>query len=315
VKTSIPASQQMRKRANRITAFACALSLACLSYLNGPARGAEAIAPAKADESGWTKRWDKIENELDKIFRESMAKLHLGNEQKELTFSSSVDVREMPDAYVARIYAPKSDESKLKVTYDNGMLHISMNDKVAGPFKANVPIPGPVQAAKMRVENKDGIVVATLPKQTTGAAALPPVAAGPAEDVDQQTLREMQRMRDRMDQMTRDLFSDVPNAPSIPQEPLFGSTVKLDNEKNDYVVHFYLPDRDLTNVKVDVKNQQLELTASGQTNKETKGKAGSESKTSTDEYAQLITLPGPVAADQIKVDHAAGAVTVTLPKK
>ena len=41
-----------------------------------------------------------------------------------------------------------------------------------------------------------------------------------------------------------------------------GSAVHVDDQKNQYVVHFNLPDKDLKNVNVKLENGQLRLTAS-----------------------------------------------------
>ncbi|HZS54501.1 MAG TPA: Hsp20 family protein [Bryobacteraceae bacterium] len=268
-------------------------------------------------ESSWSERWQKLESELDKVFHDTVSKLRPATKEKEMTFSSSVDVREKPDAYVASVYLPKSDESNVKVTFENGSLHISANDKTADAYEENIIIPGPVKADKMKVEHKEGLIIATLPKETAGVATVPtpaPAFEPWTEDWDQQVVREMQRMQDRMDQMTRDLLSGVPNEPVITQQPFFGSTVNLENEKDKYVVHFYLPDRDLSNVKVEVKDKQLHLIASEQSKKETASKTAASSEYSAGEYSQMITLPGPVHADQMKIDRKEGTVTVTLPK-
>ena len=129
---------------------------------------------------------------------------------KESTFSSSIDVRGTPDAYVARIYVPAGDESKLNVTFDKGTLRISSIDKIAGAFDENIAIPGPVKADKLKIEHKEGIVVVTLPRELERSAIVAAPAAGIASAAattggsvsgswDQQVVREMQRMKDQMD--------------------------------------------------------------------------------------------------------------------
>ena len=275
------------------------------------------MTSSTATESSWSERWQKLENELDKVFHDTVSKLTPGTKEKELTFSSSVDIRENPDAFVARIYLPKNSASNVGVTFENGVLHITSNDKTAGSYDERIAIAGPVNGDKMKVERKEGLLVVTLPKKAEGIASAPtsaPDLTPWGEGWDQHVVREMQRMQDRMDQLTRDLMSGLPNQTSITQKPLFGSTVNVENEKDKYVVHFYLPDRDISSVKVDLKDNQLHLTASEQSNKETANKMGSTSEYSAGTYSQLITLPGPVHADQMKIDRKEGTVIVTLPK-
>jgi HSP20 family molecular chaperone IbpA len=276
-------------------------------------------APATSTESNWSERWQKLESDLDKLFHDTVAKLHPAMEEK--AFNSTVDVREKPDAFVARIYVPKEDESKVNVKFAQGALRITTSDKVVAGYDESIAIPGPVNAEKMKIEHKDGIVVVTLPKESKGLAAAPEAKPAPApttESWDQSIVREMQRMEDRMDQLTRDAFrgiSGTSNTAANAERPLLGSSVSLDNDKDKYVVHFCLPDRDLSDVKVKVTdNDQLRITASEESKKETKTKTGTNSQLSEGEYSQVITLPGPVHAGDIKIDRKAGVVTVTLPK-
>ena len=109
------------------------------------------------------------------------------------------------------------------------------------------------------------------------------------------------------------MVSGFPNQVAI-TEPSFGSTVNVDNKKDKYVVHFYLPDRDFSNVKAVVDGNQLQLTAKNESKKETTDKTGSSAEFSADEYSQIITLPGPIQADKMKIDRKESTVTVILPK-
>ena len=277
-------------------------------------------APSKAaamtsTDATWSERWQRLESDLDKLFHDTVAKLHPATKEK--AFSSTVDVREKPDAFVARIYVPKEDESKVNVKYAQGALRITTSDKSAGGYDESIAIPGAVNAEKMNVAHKDGIVIVTLPKDSKGLAATSETKPNPAtatENWEQTLVREMQRMEDRMDQLTRDAFggtSSTANTATITERPLLGSSMNLDNEKDKYVVRFCLPDRDLSEVKVKVsENNQLRITAS----EESKRKTGTNSEVSEGEYSQVITLPGPVHAGDMKIDRQAGVVTVTLPK-
>ena len=104
-------------------------------------------------------------------------------------------------------------------------------------------------------------------------------------------------MQDRMDQMTRDVLVDIPGEDiSIIQKPSFGSMVKIDDLDGKYIVHFYLPDHNLSDVKIKVKGNQLQIAASG-------------------DSKQVITLPGPVNDEEMKLVRENKTIIVTLPKK
>ncbi|HWB59533.1 MAG TPA: Hsp20 family protein [Chthoniobacteraceae bacterium] len=294
-------------------------------------------APASTIEQ----RWHAMENGIDRIFSDAMQDLHLtgnsptpgqasstqpGNAQ----FGSSIDIREKPDAYEARVYVPKADIASTNVTLKDGTLNITAGDKTSGNYEESVQLPGPVLAEKMKIENKDGFLLVTIPKDKSAAAAktIAP-ATSPAQTAgqwDSDIVREMQRMQDRMDQFTRDALAGIPGATDTTgaTSPVAGagitgglldSSVKLDDQKNQYVAHFYLPDTDTANVKVNVNGDELRLSATNESKKETTGANGAQSQYSAESnYQEEVTLPGPVHADRMTVDRKAGVVTVTLPK-
>jgi HSP20 family molecular chaperone IbpA len=97
-------------------------------------------------------------------------------------------------------------------------------------------------------------------------------------------------MQARMEQIFRDAFpNDLTSGLNTLQ---LGSAVHLDDQKNKYVVHFYLPDKDLKNVDVKLRNGKLRLTASETESSQQKGM----SQMQSGHYEQLMTLPGPVKA-------------------
>jgi HSP20 family molecular chaperone IbpA len=119
----------------------------------------------------------------------------------------------------------------------------------------------------------------------------------------------MARMQVRMDQIFRDAFPADQNLTSGFNQ--LGSAMHIDNQKNKYVVRFYLPDNDLKNVDVKLENgNQLRLTASENQNEKTRNATNMESG----EYEQLMTLPGPVKKQGMKVERQNGTIVVTLPK-
>lgn len=120
---------------------------------------------------------------------------------------------------------------------------------------------------------------------------------------------EMQR---RMDQTFRDVFG--PDTSSGTSAAQLGSAVNVDEQSDKYVVHFYLPDRDLSNVKVNFENGRLALTAEEQKSSTNKSATGVAESTTAGRYEEMITLAGPVKDQEMKVERKSGEVIVTLPK-
>ena len=164
------------------------------------------------------------------------------------------------------------------------------------------------------------LIVVTVPKTTSltaeakPAPTLPDPALLPLTDWDREFFASMERMRHEMDQIFDDSFKEfrlTPEHRGFFDEPRFGSSVDLHEEDNNYVVRAYLPDRDMKDVNVTIEGQTLKIEAKAEEpEKKEKGTA----ITRKAHYSQLVTLPGPVQADKMKVDRKTGMLVVTLPK-
>ena len=93
-----------------------------------------------------------------------------------------------------------------------------------------------------------------------------------------------------------------------------GSSVNIDDEKDKYVVHFALPQQDISNVKVNLENGELHLSAQEQKNTSNSAASGTAETVERGRFEEMITLPGPVKESEMKVNRQANAVVVTLPK-
>jgi HSP20 family molecular chaperone IbpA len=131
-----------------------------------------------------------------------------------------------------------------------------------------------------------------------------------------QFTNRMQRIQKEMDDLFRDSVSDL-NTGIFPG-PRFDASATVQDRGNNYVATFNLPKRDLSNVKVNVKDGILSVNASAEqtTKSDQAGKNDSGAETEMlNEYEQLVTLPGPVDASKMKVDKHGDSVVITLPKK
>jgi HSP20 family molecular chaperone IbpA len=265
-----------------------------------------------------------LEARMDSIFRNTFRKV--GNWFGQATFASSVDLREQKDKYVARVYVPSGDSSRVKATMENGALHITANNQrtVNGAneteqYEQVIDFPKPVNGANMHVERKQDVVVITVPKSSITA---PVVASAPnvssvspvtnSTAWEDQILNDFDQMQENMEQAWQNAFpSDLQNNTSTSQ---LASAVNVEDQKDKYVVHFYLPDRDLSNVDVKFNNGRLELTAKEQKLTRNQSANGTVQSSIRGQYQQMIILPGPVKDNEMKVDRKPGAVIVTLPK-
>ena len=261
-------------------------------------------------------RMRDLQSDMDKIFAQTFQ--GFGSSFGQSGFASSVDLRDQNDKYVARIYLPNGDTSKLNATIKDGHLNIKTNGGTARNenFEQVITLPQPVRVDQMHIERKPNMVVITVPKQNpTGVAQSSPSPAsspGLASDWDQRMIDGMRQMEDRMNSLFQSGFAkNVFNGSNVLQ---LGSAVNVEDQKDKYVVHFALPTHDVSNVNVNYENGALRLTAREQ--KETPKSSSQAAPTTVEraQYEEMITLPGPVKEDQMQVNRQSNAVIVTLPK-
>lgn len=270
-------------------------------------------------------RLRELGNQLDEIFAQSFR--NLGSTFGQSGFAASVDLREQKDRYVARVYVPNGDTSKVNATIDNGALHVTMQateakngTRTLENYEQIITLSEPVQADRMQIERKQNMVVITVPKSVAAVAAASPMPSPSATlssspvsitDSDERMLDDMRRMQARMDQVFRNAFpNDLLNSANVLR---LGSTVNIEDQNDRYVVHFTLPDRDVSDVDVKFENGRLQLTAQKQKNTSSGPGAGTMQSVERGQYKEMITLPGPVNDSKMKVDRKGGSV-VTLPK-
>jgi len=293
--------------------------------LSGGILAMAATTPAVlADESGKEGFLEKVERWQDKMsdrFRDTWKGLR-DKSGKVSVISASVDLREQDRSYMIRLNLPDRELEKVEVKLEGDTLRIvAPAAGKAGQYEQTVVLPGVAAGAEPRVERKeeDDMIVVTVPK-SSGIADLAPSPdradsllsrpSGWESDV----LRSMDEMTREMDRIFDDAFREFslyPEHKGYFDSPRFGSFVDLKDEGSDYVVTAYLPDREVKDVKVAVEGRILKIEARAETAGDGDAKPSVIRK---GHYSQLLTLPGPVDADKMKVDRKEEVLTVTLPK-
>ena len=127
----------------------------------------------------------------------------------------------------------------------------------------------------------------------------------------------MERMRRDMDRTFDDAFGEFRAFPEFEgffDEPRFGSSLNLKDDGEHYTVRAWLPDRDMKEINVTVQDGTLRIEAKEQETTKKEDKAGTLHSTRKAAYSQLLTLPGPVQSEKMKVEKKEGMLVVTLPK-
>ncbi len=261
---------------------------------------------------------------MDAIFADTFRSV--GSWFGQSSHARSIDLREQNDRYIARLYIPRGDTSKVDAKVENGALHITAHNQgtVNGKseterYEQTITLPKPVKTNNVNVEKKDDVVVITIPKATVSA---PTVAATTAEptatasssgaDWADTMLSQMNQMQARLNQSIHDIFqNDLQAGASTAQ---LGSAMNIEEQPDKYIVHYYFPDRNLSDVNVKFEDGQLHLSAQRQKKTSDDTTGGKTQSTMVARYESITTLPGPVKESEMKVDRKNGSVIVTLPK-
>jgi HSP20 family protein len=276
-------------------------------------------AEEKKDSAGFVDKMKQWQDRMSDKFRDTWEGWR-GKKDGQSIGAASVDLREQKDNYTVRLNLPERDLDKVDIKLDGDSLQIAAPaEKKVSRYEQTITLSNVAPAAKLVIDRrqKDNLIVVTVPKSPTIAEApsltLPDPSLSPLGDWDRDIFARMEKMRRDMDRIFDESFKEFrSDHKGIFDRPRFGSSLDVQEEGDNYVVRAYLPNRDMDNVNVTVEGVTLKIEAKAEETekKEDKGMV----KSHKAHYAQVITLPGPVKADKMKVDKKEGMLVVTLPK-
>jgi HSP20 family molecular chaperone IbpA len=285
--------------------------------------GALAAEEQQGDSTSFTEKMKEWQGKMSEAFRDSWQRLWQNRDTKNPDASTvtaaSVDLREQRDSYILRLHLPNRDLEKVQIDLSGDTLRIvAPPEGKAARYEQYIHLDNLTAGITPQIERKsnDNLIVVTIPKSSAQAATTPS-ASPPAsrwDDWDRDVLEQMNRLRQEMDRIFGQAFSEFRNRPEFKEffdQAQFGSSFDVQEEGDKYVVRAYLPDRDINNVNVSVEGQVLKLEAQSEDTRQEE-KEGTFSKKA--QYSQVLSLPGPVQADKMTVDRKENMLVVTLPK-
>jgi HSP20 family molecular chaperone IbpA len=131
-------------------------------------------------------------------------------------------------------------------------------------------------------------------------------------------MTEMQRIQTEMNQF----FSRAMNEFGMNQsfltartEPGFASSIDVRDKGDHYEVHAFLPERNISNVKVSAAgNNLLRISATSSKQEKKTDKSTQTVVAEWGDYEQLVTLPGPIKTKEMKIDRKEHEIVVSVPK-
>jgi len=300
-----------------------ALAFYATAFIASPMAVADEPAKKK-DDSGFVQKMEQWQDKMSDKFRDTWKKLRGERKEKSIA-TASVDLREDKDNYTVRLNLPgrKLDQVEIKLEGDALRIVAPAEDKVSR-YEQTIALADADPLAKPKIERRqpDSLIVVSVPKSPLLAGGkhsltLPDPSLLPLTDWDRDVFTSMESMRRDMDRAFEDAFDEfraTPDHQGFFDEPRFGSSLDLKEEGDNYVVHLYLPERDMQNVNVTVENQTLKIEAKEQEITPKKEDAQALHRSRQAAYSQSFTLPGPVQGEKMKVEKKDSMVVVTLPK-
>jgi HSP20 family molecular chaperone IbpA len=278
----------------------------------------------KKDE-GFLGKMEQWQNQMSEKFRDTWKSLRSDTKDPSLA-TASVDLREDEHDYTLRLNLPGRDLDKVDIKLLGETLRIvAPAGDSAGRYEQTVALTGVNPNAEPKIERKpkDDMIVVTVRKSPLTAEkkswplTAPDSVLSPLSDWENDIFDRMAKMSREMDVIFEDAFRELRSIPEHKDyfdEPRFGSSIDLKEDRENYIFRAYLPDRSMQNVNVTVEDRVLKIEATEQDTTNKDDKAGTLRSTRKAAYAQLVTLPGPVRGEQMKVEKKDGLLVVTLPK-
>lgn len=130
--------------------------------------------------------------------------------------------------------------------------------------------------------------------------------------------QEIQKMQAQMDQEFDEMFQQFRTQPQFnlfQGNPGYSLSLNVRDLKDHYEVRAFLPDAKASDAHVTLENgQTLKVEVNSKQSSESAQKNQSSQVAEWGQYEQVIQLPGPVKADQMKVKHEGHELIITIPK-
>lgn len=138
--------------------------------------------------------------------------------------------------------------------------------------------------------------------------------AGPAWDPFQE-IHDMQLRMDRMFNQMDTQFHAQPQFSGIAENPSYSLSLNMQDLKNRYEVSAFLPDAKVSDVNVKLENNRtLKVDVSNQQAQSTDKTNLTTNVAEWGQYEQVIQLPTPVKANEMKITRKEHELLITLPK-
>lgn len=153
-------------------------------------------------------------------------------------------------------------------------------------------------------------MVLTPTNQTAAASTSSPDQWNPFQQI-----RDMQAQMDRMFNQMNEQFQGQAGFHGFTDIPGYSLSLDVRDLKDRYEIHAWLPDAKASDVHVKLTNNQtLKVEVNSRQTEKSDKKNVAASVTELGQYEQVVQLPTPVKADQMKIARNGHDLVITIPK-
>jgi HSP20 family molecular chaperone IbpA len=188
--------------------------------------GAVTAQDTQGEGESFTEKMKEWQEKMSDAFRESWQELRQNRDARNPDASSvtaaSIDLREQQDSYTLRLHLPNRDLEKVEIDLSGDTLRIvAPPEGKAARYEQSIRLENLTAGSTPQIERrpKDSLIVITIPKSSgqTAASTTPPgnPPASRWDDWDHDVLEQMNRMREQMDRIFGQAFSELRNRPEF----------------------------------------------------------------------------------------------------
>ena len=140
---------------------------------------------------------------------------------------------------------------------------------------------------------------------------------GPSQLYQWDPVRQMSQMQAQIDQIFQRSFAQFrtnAGTTALVATPGYSLSMDVRDLKDKYQVRAFLPDTKASDVKVNLKGDELKVDVANKTTENATAKNGETAMTEWGNYEEVVPLSGPLKNDQMKIERMPHELIISVPK-
>ncbi|HEX4119523.1 MAG TPA: Hsp20/alpha crystallin family protein [Verrucomicrobiae bacterium] len=130
-------------------------------------------------------------------------------------------------------------------------------------------------------------------------------------------VHQMSQMQAQIDQIFQRSFAQFRTntvTGALPANPGYSLSMDVRDMKDKYQVRAFLPDTKASDVKVNLKGDELKVDVANKTTEKATAKNGETAMSEWGNYEEVVPLSGPLKSDKMKIERMPHELIISVPK-